>query len=332
MQASRSNLLAVLMNPVAALAATAVLAAACTTPTSSSSPSAPTGGVGGRVGCVDAWPAPGTTSSTGPIPALANGQYLATGETRLILLLMDSAGFPVGDPSWTVSASLYDLGSDGCTPFASDLAMPFSWSIEKVRGFFVGASDIPASTRELGLLVVGNDADGKEVRVAFANSVLATPYELRPGAKAPTIATPIAANDPHGVAGVSTDPAPLSRLYENSTADLLAAKRPFMIVFASPAFCTSQACGPTLKIVKEAAARHPSVAIVHVEPYLMQWDGKRLLPVMKNKGLQPNAIADAWRLPVEPWIYTVGTDGVIIRSYDGVISPAELDAALAELE
>ena len=29
---------------------------------------------------------------------------------------------------------------------------------------------------------------------------------------------------------------------------------------------------------------------------------------------------------------TVGADGVIIRSYDGVISPAELDAALTELE
>lgn len=312
------------------LVAIATLTAACSAP--SPSPMASRTTAGTRAGCVDAWPAPGTTNSTGPIPALANGPYLAVGDTRLILALMDSAGFPLGDPSWKVSVSLYDLGADGCTPFSSDLAMPFAWSIEKVRGFFIAASNIPASTRELGLLVAGNDAGGKEVRVAFAAPVLAQPYELRPGAAAPSIATPIAANDPHGIAGVSTDPTPLARLYDLSAADLLAAKRPFMIVFASPAFCTSQACGPTLKLVREAAARHPSVAIIHVEPYVMQWDGQRLLPVMKNNALQPNTIAEAWKLPVEPWIYTVGGDGVIVRSYDGVVSPAELDAALAELE
>lgn len=325
MHASRRALLATLV-------AIATLMAACGAPSPATPSSGTSGGASARTGCVDAWPAPGTTSSTGPIPALANGPYLAVGETRLILALMDSAGFPLGDPSWKISTALYDLGADGCTPFARDLAMPFSWSIEKVRGFFIAASDIPASTRELGLLVTGSDAGGNEVRVAFAASVLATPYELRPGDTAPSIATPIAADDPNGIAGVSTDPTPLARLYDLSAADQLTAKRPFMIVFASPAFCVSQACGPTLKLVREAAARHPSVAIIHVEPYIMQWDGKRLLPVMKNNALQPNAIADAWRLPVEPWIYTVGTDGVIIRSYDGVISPAELDAALAELE
>ena len=272
------------------------------------------------------------TTSTGQLPSLANDRYLAVGEARLILALADSAGFPVGDPTWKISASLYDLGADGCTPFADGLSMPFAWSIEKVRGFFIGSTIIPPATRELGLLLVGSDATGAAVRISFAASVLGTPIELRPGDKAPTIATPIAAADPHGVAGISTDPTPLNRLYSSSAAELLAAKRPFMIVFASPAFCTSQACGPTLKIVKEAAALHPKVVIIHVEPYVMAWDGQRPLPVMQGGRLSPNSIADAWRIPVEPWVYTVGSDGVIIRSYDGVVTLTELDAALAELE
>ena len=136
----------------------------------------------------------------------------------------------------------------------------------------------------------------------------------------------------NGAAGISTDPTPLARFYEDSAAELIAANRPFMIVFASPAFCVSQACGPTLKVVKAAAAQHPSVSIIHVEPYVMAWDGQRPLPVMKGGHLQPNPITEAWRLPVEPWIFTVGPDGTILRSYEGVVSLDELNAALAELE
>jgi hypothetical protein len=317
-----------------ALAAALALAACSPSASSSSPPSMSTSGggaTGARTGCLDAWPAAGSTSTTGPIPVLVNSD-LATGEARLILGLVDGAGFPLGDPGWKIDAALYDLGADGCAPFATSLAMPFAWSIEKVRGFFIGTTTIPAATRELGLLLTGKNAAGAAVRVSFAAAVAAAPMALRPGDAAPTIATPIAAADPHGAAGISTDPTPLARLYGSSAAELLAAKRPFMIVFASPAFCVSQACGPTLKVVKAAAAKHPSVVIIHVEPYVMAWDGQRPLPVMKSGHLQPNPIAEAWRLPVEPWIFTVGADGAILRSYEGVVSLDELNAALKELE
>ena len=322
-----------LRNALLFAAAAAISFAACAPSMATGpSPSMSTSGGGGgvRSGCLDAWPAPGSTISTGPIPVLVNSD-LATGEARLILGLVDGAGFPLGDPGWKIDAALYDLGADGCTPFATSLAMPFTWSIEQVRGFFIGTATIPAATRELGLLLTGTNAGGATVRISFAAAVAAAPMALRPGDAAPKIATPIATADSHGAAGISTDPTPLARFYERSAADLLAAKRPFMIVFASPAFCVSQACGPTLKIVRAAAANFPSVEILHVEPYVMSWDGQRPLPVMKGGHLQPNPIAEAWRLPVEPWIFTVGPDGTILRSYEGVVSLEELDAALEEL-
>jgi hypothetical protein len=72
--------------------------------------------------------------------------------------------------------------------------------------------------------------------------------------------------------------------------------------------------------------------IVHVEPYQMSWNGTRLIPVLAaGGGLQATSIVTAWQVPVEPWIFTVGSDGRILRSLEGVISPEELDAALAEL-
>jgi hypothetical protein len=94
----------------------------------------------------------------------------------------------------------------------------------------------------------------------------------------------------------------------------------------------SQACGPTLTVLKAAADRHPGVIIIHVEPYQMSWNGTRLIPVLATSGsLQPTSVVDAWQLPVEPWIFTVGGDGRILRSFEGVIRPEEIDAALAEL-
>jgi hypothetical protein len=201
-----------------------------------------------------------------------------------------------------------------------------------VRGFFIGSTDIPVGAREIGLVVSGTDATGAAVLVRFTSFVRPKGTAPRPGDAAPTVATPLAATNPQGVAGVSTDPEPRADFYTNSASELLAAGTPFLIAFASPAFCVSQACGPTLTLLKSAADQHPGVVIVHVEPYQMSWNGTRLIPVLAaGGGLQATSIVTAWQVPVEPWIFTVGRDGRILRSLEGVISPEEFDAALAEL-
>jgi len=294
------------------------------------SPSASAGG-SARHGCTDAWPAAGQASSTGPLPLLANSD-LAPGPTRIILGLVDAASFPLGSPDWTLKGEVFDITTDGCTPLAAASPLPFGWAITNVRGFFIGTTEIPVGAREIGLVISGTDAAGATVLIRVTALVQLAGVAPRPGNKAPNVATPIAATDPHGVAGVSTDPTPRSDFYTHSAAELLATGTPFVIVFASPAFCVSQACGPTLAIMKAAADRHPGVVIIHVEPYQMSWNGTRLIPILAaSGGLQPTSIVDAWQLPVEPWVFTVGRDGRILRSLEGVVLPAEIDAALAEL-
>jgi len=314
---------------VTALTALVAVAAGCggtsPSPGQSADPS-------GRQGCTDAWPAAGQATSTGPLPLLANSD-LAPGPTRLIVGLVDSASFPLGSPDWNLTSEVFDITTDGCTPLAAATPLPFTWAITNVRGFFIGTTTIPVGAREIGIAISGTDAAGAQVLVRVTTSVQPAGIAPRPGNKAPNIATPIAATDPHGVAGVSTDAEPRASFYTHSAAKLIATGTPFLIAFASPAFCVSQACGPTLQLLKDAADRHPDVVIVHVEPYQMSWNGTRLIPVLAaSGGLQPNSIVDAWQLPVEPWIFTVGRDGRIVRSYEGIISPDELDAALAELE
>ena len=285
-----------------------------------------------RNGCVSEWPATGKATSTGPIPLLVNSD-LAPGQNRLLLSLVDADGFPLGGPGWMLSAETFNLTADGCTPLASKIEIPFTWSIKDLHGFFIGPAEIPAGTEELGLSINGTDATGAAVSIRFAAQVWPEGIALRPGDAAPTVATPTAATSEHGLAGISTDPSPLARLYQYSAADLLAAGTPFVMVFASPAFCVSQACGPTMEVVKAAAERHPGALIIHVEPYIMEWNGERMIPTLDaNMHLQANGAASAWKLPVEPWIYTVDTNGIVIHSFEGVIGAAELDAAIKEID
>jgi hypothetical protein len=315
-----------LRSTVLATLCAALIACGGPTPT----PSASTSG-SARSGCTDAWPAAGQASSTGPLPLLANSD-LAPGANRLILGLIDGASFPLGSPAWTLKSEIFDITADGCTPLAASSPLPFTWAITDVRGFFIGTTEIPVGAREIGLVISGTDAAGATVLVRFTSFVQANGTAPRPGDAAPNVATPIAAASPQGVAGVSTDPEPRADFYTNSASELLAAGTPFLIAFASPAFCVSQACGPTLTILKAAANRNPNVVIVHVEPYQMSWNGTRLIPVLAaGGGLQATSIVTAWQVPVEPWIFTVGSDGRILRSLEGVISAEEIDAALAEL-
>jgi hypothetical protein len=317
----------------ASLLAALLFVTACggSTP-ASPSPSGSGAEQGTRNGCISEWPAAGKATSTGPIPLLANSD-LAPGENRLLLSLVDADGFPLGGPGWKLSAETFNLTADGCTPLASKIEIPFAWSIKDLRGFFIGPAEIPAGTEELGLSINGTDATGAAVSIRFAAQIWPEGIALRPGDAAPTGATPTAATSEQGLAGISTDPSPLARLYKHSAADLLAAGTPFVMVFASPAFCVSQACGPTMDVVKAAAERHPGALIIHVEPYIMEWNGERMIPTLDaNMRLQANEAARTWRLPVEPWIYVVDNNGIVIHSFEGVIGAAELDAAIKEID
>ena len=73
---------------------------------------------------------------------------------------------------------------------------------------------------------------------------------------------------------VSTDPHPDPDFYELTVKEALAAKQPFVLVFATPAFCQSAQCGPTLDRVKAVAADAPdNVRFINVEPYQLDVHG-----------------------------------------------------------
>jgi len=131
---------------------------------------------------------------------------------------------------------------------------------------------------------------------------------------------------------ISTDADPDPAFYSTSVADALAQRKPFVLVFATPKFCTSAQCGPTLDRLKPVAAAHPEVTFINVEPYKLQEVDGQLQPLLDaNNGLQATDVTNQWGLLTEPWIFAVDRAGIVRGSYEVTVSDAELDAVFAEI-
>ena len=132
---------------------------------------------------------------------------------------------------------------------------------------------------------------------------------------------------------VTTAYQPDAGLYEVSVADAVASGQPSVIVFATPAFCTSPTCGPQVDTVAELRAAHPDAAnYIHVELYdnpdEIQGDLSRaqLVPAAAEWGFT--------RIPEwtnESWVFVLDADGIIRQRFEGFATLAELEAALMEV-
>ena len=167
-------------------------------------------------------------------------------------------------------------------------------------------------------MVVTMVVDGKPV--VASNAFTVTPEEATPaiGSAAPTAKTPTLA-DVGGDAAKITSAWPAdTSLLQDSIPTLLREHRPFVVVFATPKFCTSRICGPIVDIVQNVQRdfKGTPMAFVHAEIY------KDLDP---TKGAAP--WVDAWRLPTEPWVFVVDAQGNITAKFEGAVSQRELETA-----
>ena len=121
---------------------------------------------------------------------------------------------------------------------------------------------------------------------------------------------------------LTTSTKPDRKLYESSVAEALAAKSPFVVVFATPKYCTSRTCGPVVEVVSDVRRTHAKdgIRFIHVEIYE---DND------PTKG--ENRWVKEWNLPSEPWVFVVGADGKIRDRFEGTVSVRELDAAVGEI-
>lgn len=248
-------------------------------------------------------------------PVIASSE-IVVGDNRLQIGLIDNNDAPVRSPKTTLQVAFVGPGDE--EP-ASEATMSFLWTIKPVQGLWVGEASFDRAGEWEGVIDVAGGGYDASVRITFEVKKEGTTPEI--GEKGPAVDTPTA-SDVADLSEITTDSDPDPRFYELSIAEALKSGRPAVIVFATPKFCSSQVCGPTLSIVKDIAKEYSRVSFVHVEPYDLDKVPEELEPV---------PAVTAWGLPSEPWVFVTDSKGRVAAKYEGSVAPSELAQLLRAL-
>jgi hypothetical protein len=143
------------------------------------------------------------------------------------------------------------------------------------------------------------------------------PGVLEVGAKAPVIHTPTADDVGGDLAQIDTR-IPPDQMHAVDFAAVVG-KKPVVITFATPAFCESRVCGPTVDVVQQVADKFKGEAdFIHMEV----WEDND----PSTKKIRPQL--RAFGLPTEPWTFLIDKTGVIRDRIEGAISVSELEEAM----
>ncbi|HYJ60586.1 MAG TPA: hypothetical protein VE032_03890 [Actinomycetota bacterium] len=174
---------------------------------------------------------------------------------------------------------------------------------------------------------VEGDVDGAPVAASARFEVLEEPRLPAPGQPAlRTENLTLDAPDPEAVDSRAMDGAPIPdpELHDTTIRDALAAGRPILALFATPVYCQSQFCGPTVDAFAEVAGGGPEdAAYVHVEV----WHDFQASEI--------NRAAADWLLRdgdlTEPWLFLIDAGGTIVDRWSPLFDPDEVRAELAAL-
>ena len=272
------------------------------------------------------WGPPASAPVVVPVIIAGAGQ-LVCGPNRVLFTMVDATGKPIGAPDRTASIAFYNLGRDAGKPIAT-LEGTFIWAIENERGIYVVNATFPESGR-YGAEFTTTAAGGAPETTRLTFDVQPTSPVIKVGDKAPASKTPTLADVGGDVTKISTDATPDPAFYTTSVDTAIADHKPFVLIFATPKFCTSAQCGPTLDSIKPFAAKYPTVTFINVEPYKLKLvDGALAADVDANGQLQTTPVTDEWHLVSEPTIYVVDRTGTVTANFELIFSDAELTAAL----
>ena len=241
------------------------------------------------------------------------------GTLRFTFLLIDSHGRSIERPT----ASVWVARSLQSKPFAQTVARLENVGVPGVSEAAAGdvthlyvthfRADAPGR-----YYVVTEPVGGRRVQGVADLEVKRRSKAPAVGAKAFPSRTPTLASTGGDVEALTTRKPPDVGLLRYSVADSLGAHVPFVLAFATPAFCASRTCGPVVDVVDHVRKRIGSsrVRFIHVEIY------------ENNQPPETNEWVKQWKLPSEPWIFLVGRDGRIKARFEGSASAPELEAAV----
>jgi hypothetical protein len=267
---------------------------------------------------------PGQTGNTAqPTPGVqavlitSPGEVLVGRKERFPIGILDH-NTPVTDA--TVRIHLFYLGSGG-PQSRGDFDATFKGDGLNGAGVYVArpSFDVAGQWRADITALRPNGAHGVTT-IAF--DVNASPLAPGPGQPAPRTHNLTAADVPD-VSYIDSGNPP-DDMHSISIADAIAQHRPTLVIFASPAFCTSRICGPEVDVVKSLEAEYGGrLTFIHVEVYTN-------FKPDPSKRTYAQAVLD-WRLQSEPWIFLISPGGVIQSRFEGPAARDEVKAAIDSL-
>ncbi len=241
----------------------------------------------------------------------SSDRTIGTGEQRLLVGVIDlPTGEMVASPDVTPVAVLRDeIGSP-----LGEYEGEFVWTIPDVVGLYAFYVEIPGpATYQL-------DVDAGELGDLAPIGFVATddPVQVAVGELAPRSESRTLADAP--LEDLTSDPTPVESFHEMTVAQAVESG-PSVLIFATPAWCTSQSCGPMLDQVQALAPDYPELNYVHVEVY-------ENIHVTDRADLVVVPTVEEWGLPTEPWLYVTDETGTVTAAFEGAVSDDELRSAL----
>jgi len=276
---------------------------------------APTSGraPGGTIQAVLARPGP-------DLPLTPGTSDYAPGPVRLSFLLIDKEGRSIERPRarvWVarsatspiLARALARLEPVGVPGVSQAAAMD-------VTKIYVARFRVPAPGR---YLVAAEPVGGRRAQGVLEIEVRQKTAAPGVGERAIPSRTPTLRSARGDVRALTTADPPDVDLLRYSVADSLHAHAPFVLVFATPRFCTSRTCGPVVDVVQAVRKRfaRSGVRFIHVEIY-----------ERNDPARGPNRFVREWHLPSEPFTFLVGRDGRIKARFEGAVSVEELAGAV----
>jgi hypothetical protein len=247
---------------------------------------------------------------------------LGTGPQRFAVVLSSDEGL-VRFPVVELSSYRYPSGASGGRegPVESLLARFTEFPLG-TRGLYVTEFNFDRAGR-WSVEAHVPQADGSTASVEVWFTVNEEPVAVAVGEQVPRSQNRTL-RDVEDVSELTTGSFHDSELYHHTIAEAVDRQRPFVVVFASPAFCTNAVCGPQVEVASELRERYgESVDFIHVDlfenPQEIQGDLSRAVET---------PLLDEWGLVSPEWTYVVAAGGTVAARFENFVGTEELSEAI----
>ena len=248
---------------------------------------------------------------------------MAVGRERLAFGVLTRDGGPLRAERATVRTYYLPPNTDGREARQTLTAEFLAWPT--VAGVFVAHPEFDvAGSWELEAELT--TPDGTEVVATSAFPVKETSDTPAIGDPAPASVT-LKASDVEDLSRITTAGEPDPGLYALSIREAVADDKPFVVLFATPAYCVSFTCGPQVQELSGLREKHEGRAnFIHVEVF----EDPHLIEGGRPTGGLVDSVEE-WGLPTEPWTFVVDANGIVRAKFEQYTPASVIEGALLEV-